>query len=406
MDELAAKYSKVLEVGGFKLVACGRENFVRFIDTSFSTVQGSDRRRRFSRVLKQALNLWSEIGRPEYELIVFRCFGRFIWRPDHSWLANGLRWLMRYFLRLCILRRRAQAQLVVIDLVDEMTIDEWDLWLLERCDLYFKRELSQNVWTTLQRVQPRHGEYNSMPANPRFRPLANKFRPISIGITGAHLTGLREKGEPAAEAVDKQYDLFFAGAVEHSTVRKAGLPWLERLRQEGYAVYISTQRLGQQQFDELLAASWLCWSPEGSGWDCYRHYEACLAGSVPVINFPSIQRLAPLIHGVHCFYYAVEGDDLLKVIGAALADKRRLQEMARAGRRHVSENHICERVGAYVLAESMSVRDLASSHHSLASGEDVELSGHSSGARDVLPAKVRLGRTADDRGSKAKAESL
>jgi hypothetical protein len=374
MDELEAKRGKVLEVGGLKLVGRGREQFVQFIDTSFSTVPEPERKSRLERILKEAISLWNEIGRPEYELIVFRCFGRFIWRPEHSWTLNGLRWLMRLFLQLCLLRQRAQAQLVVIDLVDEMTIDRLDLWLLKRCDLYFKRELSQNAWTTLQRVQPPHAEYNSLPANPRFRRLADKFRPISIGITGAHLVELRDREPQRPDAVKKQYDLFFAGAVEHSTVRQAGLQWLERLQQEGYSVYLSTERIDQQQFDELLSASWLCWSPEGSGWDCYRHYEACLAGSVPVINFPTIQRFAPLIHGVHCFYYAVEGDDLFQIIRAALTTKYRLKEMAAAAREHVLAHHTPNRVGDYILAESMSARNLALSRrlvrHSSGNGDE------------------------------------
>ena len=299
-------------------------------------------------------------------------------------MLNALRWLMRVFLRLCLMRRRTQAQLVVIDLVDEMTIDGLDLWLLERCDLYFKRELSQNVWTTLQRVQPPHDEYNSLPANPRFRGLADKFRPISIGITGAHLVELQERETRKPDAVRKRYDLFFAGAVEHSTVRQAGLPWLEKLQQQGYTVYLSTRRIDQQQFDELLSASWLSWSPEGSGWDCYRHYEACLAGSVPVINFPTIQRLAPLIHGVHCFYYAVEGDDLFQIVRAALTDKYLLREMALAAREHVLAHHTCNRVGDYVLAESLSARSLAL-HRDPASAGRSDLSYRAASAEKVNP---------------------
>jgi hypothetical protein len=371
MGTAEVKRGKVLEVGGMMLVGRGREQFVQFIDTSFSAVPAPEQRSRLRRILKQALRLWIEIRRPEYQLIVFRCFGRFIWRHELSWMVNTLRWVMRLFLRLCLLRRRPQTQLVVVDLVDEMTIDRLDLWLLERCDLYFKRELSQNVWTTLQRVQPPHDEYNSLPANPRFRRLAAKFRPISIGITGAHLVELREKEPRKPDAAKKRFDLFFAGAVEHSTVRQTGLHWLERLQQEGYNVYLSTQRIRQQLFDELLSASWLCWSPEGSGWDCYRHYEACLAGSIPVINFPAIQRLAPLIHGVHCFYYAVEGDDLFQTIRTALTAKYRLKQMAAAAREYVLAHHTPDQVGDYILAESMSARSLTLSRHSPPSVEVV-----------------------------------
>jgi hypothetical protein len=76
------------------------------------------------------------------------------------------------------------------------------------------------------------------------------------------------------------------------------------------AVYLPEAGLPRQKFNEALLASWLVWSPEGSGWDSFRHYEVCLAGSVAVINFPTIRRHAPLLDGVHCFYYGIEGDDL------------------------------------------------------------------------------------------------
>ena len=102
---------------------------------------------------------------------------------------------------------------------------------------------------------------------------------------------------------------------------------------------------------EVLSASWLVWSPEGSGWDCYHHYEVCLAGSVPVINYPSIRRYAPLLDGIHCIYYGVEAEDLLLKVKAAFADKARLIAMARAGRKHVLQHHTTQRLGEYILKE-------------------------------------------------------
>ena len=352
-----AGYGKVLEVGHMRLVSPGREEFVRFVDTSFATLPASGGTSRIRQIWKQAVTIFTEISRPEYRLIVFRCFGRFIWRSDHSWMANILRWLMGHFLAFCLSRRKRSAKLVIVDLLDELTIDHRDLWLLERCDLYFKRELAQNVWTTLQRVQPPHGEYLLLTRDQRFRDMAKKFRPLSIGITEEHLAELQDWAASGDELAAKRHDIFFAGPTEHSAVRAAGLRWLQELQEEGYAVYAPKERLQRRQFYEALSASWLVWSPEGSGWDCYRHYEACLAGSVPVINFPSIQRYAPLLDGIHCFYYAMEGDDLLQKIRAALSNKSRLAEMARAARKHVLEHHTCERLGAYILTESRALTD-------------------------------------------------
>jgi hypothetical protein len=292
-------------------------------------------------------------------LIVCRGFGRFAWSENLSWLTNSLRWLMRQFLAFCLSRRSRQAKLVIVDYDDELTIDRRDLRLLEQCHLYFKRELGQNVWTNLLRAQPWLGEYQAMIRNPHFRKLVGKFRPLSLGISEDQLTEIQLAAPRVGESTAKRFDIFFAGTTENSTVREVGLPWLHKLKEEGYAVYLPEERLPRQKFIEALAASWLAWSPEGSGWDCYRHYEVCLAGSVPVINFPSIRRHAPLRDGIHCFYYAVEGDDLLQKVKAALSDKPRLTAMAQAARQLALEHHTCERLGAYILTECQKAEETA-----------------------------------------------
>src|ERR1700733_6831251 len=336
----------VLEIGNERLVSCGRETYVKFIDTRFFSLRTSG-----PAVLKAAVTLLTEISRPEYRLIVCRAFARFLWNKELSWITNVLRWLMRYFLVLCLARRPRHAKLVVVDLWDELTIDHRDLWLLKRCDLYFKRELAQNVWTTLQRVQPPHTTYQIATTNLPFLKLTNKFRTFSIGVSVERLARFRDAVTGSLESMTKYHDIFFAGTTVYSTVREEGIRRLLKLRAEGYAVYVPEERISQREFDQALCASWLVWSPEGCGWDCYRHYEACLAGSVPVINYPSTRRYAPLLDGIHCFYYAMEGDDLVQKIKAALVNKARLAEMAQAARKHVLQYHTCEHLGAYILSE-------------------------------------------------------
>jgi glycosyltransferase involved in cell wall biosynthesis len=90
-----------------------------------------------------------------------------------------------------------------------------------------------------------------------------------------------------------------------------------------------------------MSAAWLTWSPEGLGWQCFRHYQAPLAFSVPLINEPTIARYRPLIDGVHAFYYQPDDPDSLgRVIRAALADQAQLRTIASAARAHVLANHI------------------------------------------------------------------
>ena len=100
---------------------------------------------------------------------------------------------------------------------------------------------------------------------------------------------------------------------------------------------------------ERMAASWLVWSPSGFGWDCYRHYEACLAKSVSVIDFPSAERVLWLKDREHCFYYGQSDGELAQTIRSALVEKHRLVEMANQAREHVIENHSRAALVRYML---------------------------------------------------------
>src|SRR4029453_1836066 len=102
---------------------------------------------------------------------------------------------------------------------------------------------------------------------------------------------------------------------------------------------IAEGQLSLQDFYRRCAQAWIVWSPEGLGWDCFRHYEALGCGSVPVINQPTIERHQPLLGGEHAVYYDPVPGELTRTIVAALADKDRLRAMARAGKSHVMTHH-------------------------------------------------------------------
>jgi hypothetical protein len=78
------------------------------------------------------------------------------------------------------------------------------------------------------------------------------------------------------------------------------------------------------------------------------------AGTVPVINLPTVQRFQPLIEGKHCRYYDPEGDDLVHVVLDALEDRTLLARMGAAGREHVLR-HFTHRALCTYVAESCGV---------------------------------------------------
>src|SRR5262249_11662590 len=92
------------------------------------------------------------------------------------------------------------------------------------------------------------------------------------------------------------------------------------------------------------------------GWDCARHYEAPLAGAVPLINYPTIVRHRPLRDGEHCILYAAERGALANAVRTALADKERLKRIARAAQAHVREHHTPQARAEYVATTALGRR--------------------------------------------------
>ena len=125
------------------------------------------------------------------------------------------------------------------------------------------------------------------------------------------------------------------------------------LRDGGVAIDAPEERLARPVFYRRAARAWLTWSPEGLGWDCFRHYEAAAGGSVPLINQPSIERHAPLLNGVHAVYYDVEPGGLTRAVRAALADRAQLGRMGLAAAAHVAAHHTAATLGRYVVETTL-----------------------------------------------------
>jgi hypothetical protein len=173
-------------------------------------------------------------------------------------------------------------------------------------------------------------------SKPRHRRRIEKLRPISIGVT---------PGAPVSDDAlfpHKTVDLFVALTLEGgTTVRNQGIGLIRALASRGVVLDIADARMPYPEYLERMARAWLTWSPEGLGWDCFRHYEAPLFYTVPFINSPTIVRYAPLEDGVHAIYYHPdERNSLEDQIKSALADKDKLRRMAQTARSYVLKYHV------------------------------------------------------------------
>jgi hypothetical protein len=260
-----------------------------------------------------------------YDLVVLPAIN-----PDHRYDESPCKLIVKTLLQAMARSQPAVISLnhllgssphIIVDIGDNRGLCTTSLRLFPRHCGYFKRELDLDY-----ALAPR---------------LARRVRPLPLFVPN-------EAWLP--EPQPKSIDVFFAGAL-CNPVRHAAVEAARSLANHGLRVEIPATPLPYSEFMTALARSWLVLSPEGYGWDCYRHYEACLASSVPVINRPNYRRHLYLQDGVHCFYYDPAWGSLAELLRSLLVNKNRLRHMAEAGRQHVLAHHTRASVARYMLDE-------------------------------------------------------
>ncbi|MGE0499798.1 MAG: glycosyltransferase [Rhizobiaceae bacterium] len=247
-----------------------------------------------------------------------------------------------------LLRLFRRPPVAVFDMEDYPHVDWWNHYLIDRATLYFKRELPADDWRIFTKTGTPGQPSARFRQSSRNRTRIGKLRPLPLGMP-AH-------NEPLlpTRPSEKQYDVFFAGNVEGMPVRERGLAELRQLAAEGVRIDVPDRPIPREEFYARCARAWLTWSPEGYGWDCFRHYEAPACRSVPVHNFPPIRRHAPSLPGIHAFYHGLAPGELAATVRAALADKERLARMAEDAHAHWRAHHRVEAIARHVIESTMS----------------------------------------------------
>ena len=337
---------RILEIGDRSLFAETLPQNTLLLWTGLHKIPAAPGRMNFGP--SQAFMLMRALRNGSYDLIV--CYPppdnplgigtlfRLLGRKGPALLPALFRGCVPEFLRL-----PTNTPIAVLDTEDWTLVERHNFHLLYRCRAYFKRELPPDHWKAFVKTAHPHVPTARVRRNRALREGVSKMRPLALGISETKLSMIGDAKR------DKTVDVFFAGALENSTVRETGVSQLKCLQDQGYRVDIAGSGLSQEEYFARCSRAWLTWSPEGYGWDCFRHYEAAACESVPVISQTTIHRHEPMRHGVHCFYYDVEGDDLQNVIVNALADKQRLAAIACNARDHVLRHHTHSKLCEYIL---------------------------------------------------------
>ncbi len=332
LTEQAVRPLRILEIGASKLFILAVPEQTEFYWTG--TKPRGEAKRAFGpfRMIRSLIRL----RRREFDLLVAHATQYAPWHPRsiltalRDWnILSPLGLLAIFAWRFIHLFHN--VPIAVVDLGDSCHVGRHNFFLLDSCKAFFKRELPSDHWLAFCKPGYPNFPGRRWRSKERNRRRVGKLKPISLGPVSFP--------ENVLSPV-KKVDIFFAGdAAFSSTARVSGLNELQALAEEGYIVDIPAEPLTHQEFLQRMSAAWLAWSPGGLGWDCYRHYEAPLAGSLPLMNYPAIMRHRPLRDGEHCVLYGVERGGLVQAARSALADKPRLCEMAKSAAEHVREHH-------------------------------------------------------------------
>lgn len=242
------------------------------------------------------------------------------------------------------LTKETETPLYMLDEMDRPVIDNSKFRFLPRCTRYFKRELPSNIINAFLYTSDHAESPDSILRQDDFRSWAEKLRPISLGISD------EEFERAAAVKVEKKIDLFFSGRFASRPIRQQGRNALLKLQADGFRVHIAEEHYPEQVYHQHCAEALLCWSPEGFGSDCHRHYEIAACGSVPLRKHSPLYPFAPLRENVECVYYVHESFDLYEVARQALSNPDKLRQMGRQAQAHVRDFHRHSRLAEYILS--------------------------------------------------------
>ena len=222
----------------------------------------------------------------------------------------------------------------IVNLSDTCFLREQDHALLRQVDYYWMRELPIHPFLAVVNTSRRLQRYSAIARQGELVESLNQLRPISLGVSDLKL-------KAAVPTESKKYDIFFSGSL-HSTPLRAELrKRLERMaREKTLNIFVPQETLPLNDYIQACAESYLVLSPSGWGWDCHRHYEAALAGSVPVSNYPNIRRYMPLEQDVHTLFHEPNADAMEQCLVSALSNRARLIEMGLKAREHVLAHHL------------------------------------------------------------------
>lgn len=234
---------------------------------------------------------------------------------------------------------RRGVPIALVNRSDVGALPAGSAWFYRHCHACFIRELPLQAAEALRHLGAPSSAGGVDPG---------KLRPISLGISSAWLEKI-----PGGTRQPRLWDVFFSGDLAAKPDRARLVEELQlACRRHGWKLLLRDS-LRPEEYWRALAQSRLCLSPPGRGWDCWRHYESMLAGSVPLMTHPTIRTYHAPQDGKQAFYFSPEPGGLEQSLLRAMQAPQNLPAMSAEGQKLVLARHELERLRQYIFEETL-----------------------------------------------------
>ncbi|MBI5902487.1 MAG: glycosyltransferase family 1 protein [Deltaproteobacteria bacterium] len=188
---------------------------------------------------------------------------------------------------------------IVVDDTDDPFIYPVDLDLLWGCAAYFKRELPFDKFFCFRLFESALDKEQKIA-------LASKIQPVWISYDAGSIEPYVRTQEirPYRE---REVDISFLCNIHMSYNRLRMLPILEGIGKSYRVATMKNGKFGKKEYFDILKNTKISISLEGRGWDCPKHYEMMLCGSLLFVARPTRKLAFDLKDGHNCVFV---GNDL------------------------------------------------------------------------------------------------
>jgi len=154
------------------------------------------------------------------------------------------------------------------------------------------------------------------------------------------------------------YDICYIMSSSNHDLRKKVKDKLSQLTSR-YNIFLhdssSNGKISLLEYIKIVQSSKITLSISGLGWDCLRHYEVPVIGSVLFVNEPTIETGDFFKNGKECIMFKNDLSDFLPKIEFYLSDdnKRSLDEIREAGIKAVEDRFDVSATAKYIIQSSI-----------------------------------------------------